>query len=300
MKTKALATLAVMMMVFAGAGFFVGVADADDPPATYDFTVTYNGLVSDEDTLKALDDMGATISYKAKLADDLEDRITILNLKYYEALDDAGMIVGEYVVFDNADLAVSDYKNGIKAFTYAEFNKLGKLVGGVESVILFADVLSGDDFDADYGVEIVTEADVDEAVAEAVAIAVAEVIEYYDGYLSPAEVKEAIAEAIADLSDYIYTQADMDKVIAQKDAEIEEAKKIVPPGYISQADADKMVEEAVAKVTTSDDKDKTIYLAIAIVLGVVVVALAGYTVYGVVKASKAKKAEKVDKPQENA
>ena len=337
MNTKALAVMAVLAMVFAGAGFaFATPADAD--PVTYDLKVAYDGMITDEDTLAVIGAMGGTISYQAQLADDLEERITILNLKYYEALEDGGYIVGNYVNFTDADLTITNVKNGIKEFTYAEFSKTGKLVGGVNSIITFADVLP-ESFGGDYVMALVTAEDRDEAVAIAVIETTAFVEELYKDYKSPAQVEQIVADAVAvveakyadylspeeakeaidtavaiavqekdeiieDLNEYIEeledttgavvkalkakvaeleAQVDADKkAIADKDAKIDEMQK--------QIDADKK--------TIAQNKDRvTIALAVAIVLGVVVVALGGFTVFKMVKANKAKKAEQT---QENA
>jgi len=335
MNTKALAVLAVMAMVFAGAGFaFATPADAD--PVTYDFKVAYDGLITDEDTLAVIGAMGGTISYQAQLVDDLEERITILNLKYYEALEDGGYIVGNYVVFADADLNITNVKAGIKEFTYAEFNKLGKLVGGVDTIVTFADVLP-EAFGGDYVMNLVTAEDRDEAVAIAVVETTALMEELYKDYKSPAQVEQIVADAvavveakyaeylspaeaqsaidiavsiavmekdaiIAELNEYIdeleegageviknlkakvaelEAQAEEDaKTIADKDAKITEQQK--------QIDADKK--------TIAQNKDKlTISLAVAIVLGVLVVALGGFTVVKMVKANKAKKAIEQEK-----
>jgi len=331
MKTKALAMAAVLMMVLAGAGVFVGeAADADDP-VTYDLNIMYDGLITDEDTLAVIAAMGGTISYQAQLADDLEERITILNLKYYEALEDGGYIVGNYVIFTADDLNITNIKNGIKEFTYAEFNKTGKLVGGVDTIVKFANVLPAS-FGGDYDMALVTAADKDEAVAIAVIETTALIEELYKDYKSPAQVQEAIDAATAAVeakyADYLSpeeAQSAIETAVAlavmEKDIQIALLNEYIEEledttGAVvkqlkekvaaleAQAEADaktiaekqKVIEDLNKTIEDKDkaiakDKDlKTIYLAVAIILGVIAVALGGYTGYGLVKKAKAKKA----------
>ena len=335
MNTKALAVMAVMAMVFAGAGFaFATPADAD--PVTYDFKVAYDGLITDEDTLAVIGAMGGTISYQAQLVDDLEERITILNLKYYEALEDGGYIVGNYVCFADADLANTNVKNGIKEFTYAEFSKTGKLVGGVSTIITFADVLP-ESFGGDYTMNLLTVQDKDEAVAVAVIETTALLEEFYKDYKSPAQVEQIVADAVAVVeakyADYLspaQVQEAVDKAVAivteEKDAiidelneyideleegageviknlkakvaeleaQVEEDKKVIDAKDTQIAEQQKVID--ADKKTIAQNKDKlTIALAVAIVLGVLVVALGGFTVFKMVKANKAKKAIEQEK-----
>ena len=326
MNTKALATLAVMMMVFAGAGAaFIGGSDADDP-VTYDLDIIYDGMIQDEDTLAVIAAMGGTISYRAQLADDLEERITILNLKYYEALENGGYIVGNYVVFTAADLNVTNIKNGIKEFTYAEFSSAGKLVGGVGTIVKFANVLPAS-FGGDYTMALLTEADKDQAVAVAVIETTAALTEFYKDYLSPEEAQDAIAAAVALVEAYYADYLSPEEVaqaiaaaVAEKDVEIAELKEYIEEleedagGIIKNLKAkiaelegtieadkktisekDKAIEDLKKDLAEKDkaiakDKDqKTLYLALVIIFGVVAVALGGFVGYGLVKKSKAKK-----------
>ena len=238
-----------------------GAADADEPaPVTYDLTVIVDGYVSDADAIAAIGAIGATVSFKAQFVDDLEDVITILNLAYYEALEDAGLIDGDSVVFTVADLANNQIKKGIQTFTVAEFTSTGKLAGGVDTILTFAGVLPGDDFDEALTFEIVDADAAAAATAIAVAIAVAEATE---GMVTQAELAAAIAKV---KEEYPYTQADLDKAVAD------------------------------AKAQASNSDKVTLWMAIAIIMGVGVAALAAYTAFGMMKAAKAKKAAK----QENA
>lgn len=336
MKTKALAIMAVMMMVVAGVGFaFATPADADDP-VTYDLEIIYDDMITDEDTLAVIAAMGGTISFKAQLVDDLEERITIINLKYYEALENGGYIVGNFVEFTAADLNITNVKNGIKEFTYAEFSAAGKLVGGVATTVTFAGVLPAS-FGGDYTMALVTAEDRDEAVAIAVIETTALLEEFYADYKSPAQVEQIIADTTAAVearyADYLspaQAKEAVDKAVAivteEKDAIIAELNEYIDEleegaGEVIKnlkakvaeledkieadkkaiAEKDKTIEDqqkqidADKKAIAADKDKKTIYLAIAIVLGVVAFALGGYVGYGLIKKSKAKKAVEQEK-----
>lgn len=282
MNTKFVAALAVFAMLFAGFGaIFVAQAnDAADP--TGDVIVSIDACIPSEDDLVVIEALDGTVKYKAELIDDLEGAITVVNLKYYEALDEANLIEGDYVVFTAANLADSDVKNGIKAFTSAEFSKTGKLTGGVDTVITFANKVAED---VEY--EIVDA----EAASLAIVAAVAVVEASYADYMSPEEVQAAITAALANVSEYIYTQEDLDAALA-----------VVPAGYISAADAkaeqDKAVADAVAAAIAGqpDVKKDDAFMYIAIVLAAVVIALAGLFIYvNIVKPKLAKK--KAEQPQ---
>lgn len=261
MNAKLFAVLAVVIVGMAGIVGAAGAADADDPaPVTYDLTVVYDGYISDADALAAIGAIGATVSFKAQFVDNLEEVITILNLAYYEALEDAGLIDGDSVVFSTADLANNQIKKGIQTFTVAEFTSTGKLAGGVDTILTFADVLPGAEFDEALTYEIIDSetAAIDTAIA--VAIAVAEATE---GMVTQEELAAAIAKV---KEEYPYTQADLDKAVAD------------------------------AKAAAGNSDKVTLWMAIAIIMAVGLVAMGAYTAFGILKANKAKKAAK----QENA
>ncbi len=275
--------MAVLALAFVSVGAMATESDAD--PVTYDFAIIYDGLITDEDSIKEITAIGGTITYIATLDDDLEDEITVINLKYYEALDEATLAVnnaqidGAYVEF--TDAVTGDYKNAIKAFTSATFSKTGKLIGGVDTKVTFAGALSpADGFTDDVVIEMVSQETIEQAIADAVV-----------GLFTAEDMAEAVAEAVAQekakSKDYIYTQAEYDA-----------AKATVPAGYISQADADKAVADAKAGVNNSNET--TIWMAIAIVFGVATIALALYTIIGIVNKSKEKAKAKKDEKKESA
>ena len=277
MNTKIMAALAVFAMVFAGFGA-MAFADGNDA-ATGDVAIVFvDKYIAEDDAV--LVGIGAPVEYVTVLDDDFEDKITILNKEYFDAMKDAGLIKGMTVTFTAMDFANEDIAQGIAIFTNAEINKLGEIIGGVDTKVVLAtgqdktavyEIVFKDDAEA--AIDIAVEDAIvglydDEEVQAAIDIAVAFVEAQYAGYLSPEEVQAAIDKAVA---------------------VVKESYK----GYKSPAEVEKIVEDAIAEYAAAHPtkKDDT-FLYVTIVLAAIVIALAGFMVFDkVIKPKMAKKDE---------
>lgn len=205
--TKIYTMAAVLMLAFVGVIGFVG-ADANDA-VTDDatkLTVTYDGVISPAEA-KALFEDGASVSYVAALADDIEDRITVLNMDDYKTYIkpivkqgyitiDLATIDGTTVtISENVTIAYDDLMDLVAQFADVETDKLGEIIGGMDTVIEVNVVGQT----AKKAVEVIKSED---AVA-AVEAAILETIADYADYKSPEEVKAAIADATAKYRDYV-------------------------------------------------------------------------------------------------
>lgn len=251
MNTKVITAMAIFAMMFAGFGAVL-VAEANDADPTTstggptgDLTITVNDML-DEKILAAFGAKG-TIKFAAAILDDAEDYVTIINSDDYKkfmrsasAETDPGYRVGANIVYGTADLTDADFVAFLGTFTTAEVNKLGEVVGGVSTQIIFADVA-----EKDIAVEF-SLGDIATAVAKA-----------KEGMFTKQEVDDAITAALAKVSDYIYTQADMDK--AKKDA------------------AQKAVDDYVAANPVAKQDDTFMYVAIVFIA--ITIVLAGLFVY---------------------
>lgn len=264
MNTKIMAALAVFAMVFAGFGA-MAFADGNDA-ATGDVAIVFvDKYIAEDDAV--LVDIGAPVEYVTVLDDDFEEKITILNKEYFDAMKDAGLIKGMTVTFTAADFANEDIAQGIAIFTNAEINKLGEIIGGVDTKVILA---TGQDKTAVY--EVVFKDDAEAAIIIAVTAAVAEAVEEveaeYADYLSPEEVAVIVEDA--------------------KMSVIESYKGYKSPAEVKAA-CEKAVEDYIA--THPVKKDDT-FLYVTIVLAAVVLALAGFMVFDkVIKPKMAKKDE---------
>ena len=294
MNTKFVAALAVFAMLFAGFGaIFVAQADDAADATPRDLIITLDGMISADDAAQLAKygvdpgegDFAASVSvkYAAILAEDAQDKITLINMDDYNTYIKPYLEKGK-VVFEADDVS-EDFLATLVVFTSATVDAEGEIVDGVQTIITFAKFFA--DAPKDVKIELV---DADEA-ALAVIAAVAVVEAAYADYMSPEEVQAAIAEALADVSEYIYTQEDLDAALA-----------VVPAGYISAADAKAEQEKAVADAVAAaiagqpDVKKDDTFMYVAIALAAVVIALAGLFVYvNIVKPKLAKK--KAEQPQ---
>lgn len=273
MNVKFVAALAVFAMMFAGFGaIFVAQADDAADATPRDLVITLDEMISAEDAAQLAKygvdpgegDFAASVSvkYAAILAEDAQDKITLINMDDYNAYIKPNLEKGK-VIFEAGDIT-EDFLATLVIFTSAVVDAEGDVVGGVQTIITFEKFFA--DAPKDVKIELIKAEDAQAAVEAAVAIVEAS----YAGYLSPEEVEDAIAAALADVSKYIYTQEDLDA-----------AKAMVPEGYISDADAKAMADKAVTDALAAQPvqkKDDT-FMYVAIVLAAIVIALAGLFVY---------------------
>lgn len=256
MNSKVIATLAVLMMVFAGVGFVANDSDATETEG--DLTLVINDVYIDDAkgviTFLTGEDLGATISYIAILDEDFEEKITILTKEYYDKIK--GFIKGFTVTVPKASMTDADVIEGLEIFTSVELNRAGDIVGGLSTKIAFENVLA-----TNVTFDLVDTEDAEAAVAAAVAIVEA----FYADYSSPEEVAKAIDDAVAKYKDYLSPE------------EVEKAKQAAVEQYI--------IDHPVKN-------DAQIWMIVAIVCGVIAVALGGFTGYRMMQESKAKKAAK--------
>lgn len=254
MNSKVIATLAVLMMVFAGVGFVANDSDAADTEG--DLTLVINDVYIDDakGVITLLTGANATVSYIAILDEDFEEKITILTKEYYDKIK--GFIKGFTVTVPIASMTDADVIEGLEIFTSVELNRAGDIVGGLSTKIAFVDVLA-----TNVTFDLVDSEDAEAAVAAAVAIVEA----FYADYSSPEEVAKAIDDAVAKYKDYLSPEA------------VEKAKQAAVEQYI--------LDHPVKN-------DGQIWMIVAIVFGVIAVALGGFTGYKMTQEAKAKKAAK--------
>lgn len=246
------------MMVFAGVGIAV-TDDADADAKTGDLSFDLNDIYVDDAkgvlTFLTGEGIGAKISYIAILDEDFEEKITILNKEYYDAIKK--YIKGYTVTVPKANMADAGVLEGLEIFTSLELNKVGDIVAGLSTKIVFEDVLATN----------VTYDLVDtEAAAAAIIIAVAEAVEQYADYKSPEEVIAAVEKAIAETKEQY------------KD-------------YLSPEDAQKAAQAAVEQyiIDHPQKDDGQMWMIIAIFAIVAAVALGGFLGFSMYKGKKAKK-----------
>jgi len=269
MNGKTIAIMAVLALVFAGFGtVFTDGSDAADAGAGDLILIVDDAYIADEDTLAVIAAIyGAEggVYYTTTLDDDFEEKITVLTKDYYDAMKNAGLIKGMTVTFQTADLENDDIVMGLEIFTAVEMNRLGDIIGGVNTKI----VIDNDVLTKDLTYEVV---DADTAAAEliiAVAAAVAEVEEQYADYLSPEEATEAVDKAVQIVKD------------SYKD-------------YKSPAEVQKMIDDAVAEATKNIENSNVWMYAFV----VAVIVLAGLVAFGMWTYFKDKKAVKAQEPAE--
>ncbi len=249
MKSKIIATLAVLMMVFAGVGFVANDSDAADTEG--DLTLVLNDTYVDDSkgVITLLDDANATISYIAILDEDFEEKITILTKDYYDAIK--GFIKGFTVTVPIDSMTDTDVIEGLEIFTSVELNRAGDIVGGLSTKITFEGVLA-----TNVTFDLIDTEDAEAAVAAAVAIVEA----YYADYSSPEEVAEEIGKAVAKYEDYLSPE------------DVEKAKQAAVEQYI--------IDHPVKK------DESQVWMIIAIFAIVAAVALGGFAGYGIIKKNK--------------
>lgn len=267
MQNKMIAIMTVLALAFAGFGAVLfteptEAADAGDG----DLIVIIDGkYIADEDTIAVIAAIGGAVYYTTALDEDFEEKITVLTKDYYDAMKEAGLIKGMTVTFTAEALDNDDIVEGLKIFTAVEMNKLGEIIGGVDTKL----VIDNDVLTKDVTYEVVDADDATAAIIIAVAAAVAEVEAEFEGYLSPEEVEEAI-----------------DAAVAEVEAEFE--------GYVSPADAKKMADDAVAEYIAQHpvkEDGAQMWMIIAIFAIVAAVALGGFTGFKMYKESKKAKQE---------
>jgi len=297
MRTKVMAITAVLAMLGVAVFGFIPGTDAD---ADKDLTITFDGmiptdvissLISEDGALAIVyDDNGDakfTAYYVTVLLDDAVDKVTILNKDLYDEYikhNLKGSIV-TYPVEDVIAMTDDEYEgfaSALGTFTVAEVNKLGEIVGGVTTKLVLTGLNERESVEVAIAdpTLIYTQADMDQAVADAVSVAVAGLYteEQYDaalatvpaGYISveaaDAQAAAAVEEALADVSEYQYTQADLDAAVevavAVAVAQAVADTKAGYEGYLSPEDAkaaiDKAVADATAGLYTQEDMDKAI------------------------------------------
>ena len=299
MNTKIMAALAVFAMMFAGFGaVFVAEANDADNPVVEKNVITINiaGVVDTEDFINILGADWAAL-YTVTFDDDIEEKITVLTKEYYDAIKDAAKgvdpftgdnagkvsIKGELVTFDPAIIdapVFADVVEGLKLFTSLEMNKMGEIIGGVDTTLKYTKELAGDAKGKVLNFDFVFADDVEIIVAIAVAAVEAE----YADYLSPEEVAALIEEIKGEL----YTKEELDTAVAKAIADT----KALYKDYKSPADVQKIVDKAIEEYkATHPGKDDT-FLYVTIVLVAVVLALGGFMVFDkVIKPKMAKKDE---------
>ena len=297
MRTKVYAIMAVAaMLAFAIIGFIPGTDAADDRDLTITFdgmipAEIYSALIADDGALSIVYDGDGNAKfvgyYTTELVPDAVDKVTILNKDSYDTFIKHNLkgttvtyLIDDVIAMD--DDTYDEFASALGTFTVAEVNKLGDIISGVDTKL----VLTG--LNERKSVEIAvadptliyTQADMDQAVADAVAVAVAGLYteeQYQDalatvpaGYISVddanAMVAQAVADALANVSEYVYTQADLDNAVevavAVAVAQAVADTKAGYEGYLSPEDAkaaiDKAVADATAGLYTQEDMDKAI------------------------------------------
>ena len=227
MNTKFIAALAVFAMAFAGFGA-MAVTEANDAAdeSNDGYVIAYKGFVEYDEEVPVVE-IATGMYYRALIDENIEEEITVTNLKYYEAMEDATLatkhaeISGEYIVWDASASIDKDIMTGIKTFTSAEYSKTGKLIGGVETMMHFIDAASAECktvLDADVILDVIDTEDAEAAVEAAVALIEA----FYADYSSPEEVQAAIDAAVAQYKDYLSPEA------------VEKAKQAAVQKYIDE------------------------------------------------------------------
>lgn len=273
MNAKIMAAVAVFAMVIAGFGVMAAAEDND--AATGDIALVFvDKYIAEDDAVLA--EIGVPV-YVTTLADDFEDRITILNKEYFDAMKEAGLIKGMTVTFTAEQFAEDDIAQGIAIFTNAEINKLGEIIGGVDTKVVFE---TGAEKTAVY--EVVFADDAEAAIVIAVAAAIAETEAEYADYLSPEEVQALIDEVTGDL----YTKEELDAAVNKA----VQATKDFYKDYKSPAQVEKAINDAIDEYkATHPGKDDT-FLYVTIVLAAIIIALGGFLAYDkVIKPKMAKK-----------
>lgn len=263
MESKMIAIMTVLALAFAGFGAVLYTEPTEAANAgDGDLIVIIDGkYIADEDTIAVITAIGGAVYYTTALDEDFEEKITVLTKDYYDAMKAAGLIKGMTVTFTAEALANDDIVEGLKIFTAVEMNKLGEIIGGVDTKL----VIDNDVLTKDVTYEVV---DADDATA-AIIIAVAAAVAEFEGYLSPEEVEDAI-----------------DAAVAEVEAEFE--------GYVSPADAKKMADDAVAEYIAQHpvkEDGAQMWMIIAIFAIVAAVALGGFTGFKMYKESKKAKQE---------
>ena len=284
MKTKIMAVMAVLLMAFAG---FAVLADngADADATEGDLTLVFNDVYVDDTkgVITYLTGDGAEIYYLATLDDDFEEKITILNKEYYDAIKE--YIKGFTVTVPLAQITNADIVEGLATFTSVETNRAGDIVGGLSTKIVFADVLN-----ANVTYDMVDVEDAEVAVAVAVAAAIAECEEtMYDDAEVQAIVDAAVAEVKESYKDY-KSPEEVAKIIADTKALFKD--------YKSPAEVEKIVDDAVAQATKKAE-DNNIWMIAFAVMVVLFVALGAYMIWTAnVKKTKAQAPKAPKEPTE--
>lgn len=203
MNTKFIAALAVFAMAFAGFGAMaVTEANDADEPAVDVLVINIAGAIDDEKLIALInaDDKWA-LKYTVELDDNIEEEITILNKEYYDEMKKAFM-KGGIISFTPADLIdpeMADAVEGLKLFTSLEMNKLGDIVGGVDTAIVYSLAALPEGWTKAITLDFVFEEDAEAAIIATVALIEA----FYADYSSPEEVQAAIDDAVAKYKDYL-------------------------------------------------------------------------------------------------
>lgn len=276
-KCNSKSVVALAMVAFLCLGAF-GVMAADeaqaDPAAVDAFAVVglEGYVVADaegDDDAKFLAAIGAIQNvtvYIADLNDDIEETITIMNLKYYEALTDATFaadgveIVDEKVVIKAGEVASSDIVRGLGLFTSAEMTAK-KVSGGVDTAVILGNVDAAGVVNALETLPGVMAVDVEEYVTE---IALLE------------EQIFILKERIAEL------EKDEDERIAELEAEIDDLELTIEGDILKIADLEKQLEEA----QKNKGGDSTTAWCVAALGIIAAIALAGFVFVAYNRAKK--------------
>lgn len=279
MKTKVIAVMAVLLMAFAGFGILADT-ETDAVATEGDMAIIVNDVFIDDGkgVVTYLTGDGATIYYLAVLDDDFEEKITILNKEYYDAIKE--YIKGMTVTIPLDKITDANIIEGLGIFTSVEVSRTGDIVGGLSTKIVYEDVLT-----ANVTYDLVDVDDAEAAIAIAVAAAIAECeATMYD---------EAEVQAIVDATVAEVKESYKDYKSPEEVAKIVEDTKALFKDYKSPAEVQKIVDDAVAEATKKA-ADNNIWMIAFAVMVVLFVALGAYMIWSanVKKAPKAPKAPK--------
>lgn len=301
--TKIIAAFAVLAMMFAGFGVFLTAESNDAADNTGDIIITfeYDSVIPYAAGEDASIFAPGVIKYKAIFDEANFDNISVV---YYDTYNNYVKPYVTYEIINDEAVPVAYFTADEFMITDLAFKKVIEiLTAGVDDAIVSSivfDMSLAQDLVIDAGTGVVAKADglaiaaafaavpegyvsveaAEAAIAEAVAIAVAETEAQYADYLSPEEVQlvveEAVIEALSHLSDYIYTQDDLDKAVAKAIADT----KAIYADYKSPAEVQEIVDKAIEDYKAANPvKTDDTYLYCFIVALAVAIIFAGLFAY---------------------